>query len=178
MKVILYMAMTVNGMIARENDKEDFLSDVNWNEFCKLAKSAGCFVVGRRTFDVVKKHYKKYDFDDVKAKCIVVSAKGKSLPKGYLLARSPSDAVKIAASMGFHEMILTGGSHLNSSFMKAGLVDEIILDIEPALLGKGIPVLREENFYSRLELIKSIYLKVGIIQVHYKVKKSAKEKRR
>ena len=37
MKVILYMAMSLNGYIARENGDEDFLSHENWNTFCELA---------------------------------------------------------------------------------------------------------------------------------------------
>ena len=38
MKISMYMAATVNGIIARENGKEDFLSDYDWDIFVKLAK--------------------------------------------------------------------------------------------------------------------------------------------
>lgn len=169
MKVILYMAMTVNGMIARENDREDFLSDLNWNEFCRLAKSAGCFVVGRRTYDVVKKLYKNYNFDNVEAKKIVVSRNKKSVPDGYIIVKSPKAAIKKAREIGFKNLILTGGSKLNASFMKSNLIDEMILNVEPAVLGKGITVFSENNFYSRLKLKKVKKLSSGIVQLHYKV---------
>ena len=37
MKIILYMAQTMNGIIARENYNEDFLSDINWKVFCQTS---------------------------------------------------------------------------------------------------------------------------------------------
>ncbi|MEK6905606.1 MAG: hypothetical protein AABX24_04350 [Nanoarchaeota archaeon] len=44
MKVVLYMAQTTNGIIARENYYEDFLSHENWKVFLSLVKKIGCFV--------------------------------------------------------------------------------------------------------------------------------------
>lgn len=86
MKVILFVAMTANGIIARENGEEDFLSDRNWKKFCKLAKSAGCFVVGRGTYEVVKSLYKDYK-------------------AGYIISKSPEDAIKKARLKG-HKRLL------------------------------------------------------------------------
>ncbi|MBI4168010.1 MAG: dihydrofolate reductase family protein [Candidatus Aenigmarchaeota archaeon] len=177
MKVIMFMAMTTNGMIARENDAEDFLSDENWYEFCRMAKKSGCFVIGRRTYDVVRKLYEKYNFDDVEARPIVVSRKNPKLPKEYIVAVSPRNAIKMASRIGFKSMILTGGSNLNSSFMKLKLVDEIIVNVEPAVLGKGIHIFSEENFYSRLQLLDVRKFKNGIVQLHYKVINHAKKTR-
>ena len=51
MKVILYIAQTINGVIARENYDEDFLSDINWKVFVKLTEKIGCFIVGRKTYE-------------------------------------------------------------------------------------------------------------------------------
>ena len=52
MKFILCMAQTVNGMVARDNYDEDFLSYVNWEVFVKLAEEIGCFIIGKKTYDV------------------------------------------------------------------------------------------------------------------------------
>ena len=38
MKVVLCMAISVNGIIATSNNKEDFLSHDNWIEFVKAVK--------------------------------------------------------------------------------------------------------------------------------------------
>ncbi|MBI4170671.1 MAG: dihydrofolate reductase [Candidatus Aenigmarchaeota archaeon] len=177
MKVILFMAMTINGIIARENDKEDFLSDRNWKQFCALAKDVGCFVIGRRTYEVVKSLYKDYNFDDIDADRIIVSANPNFDPgDGHIVANSPKDAVRKASSKGFRKIILTGGSTLNSAFIKAGLIDEIIVDIEPAILGKGVKIFAEADFYKRLKLKRIKKLPEGIIQLHYEVIKSRRRR--
>ena len=171
MKVILYMSMTANGIIARENGSEDFLSDENWTEFCRLAKSAGCFVIGRNTYETIMRLYKNYNFDDVKAKKIVITRNKNFHPECYITSRSPRDAIEKARAAGFSRLILTGGSRTNASFMKENLVDEIILNIEPAVLGRGIHLFADDNFETRLRLIKTKRLGSGIIQLHYKVTK-------
>ena len=53
MKVILYMAMTANGMIARENDEAPW-SKVVWREYYKFIKQNKNIIVGRRTYELMK----------------------------------------------------------------------------------------------------------------------------
>ena len=145
MKVILYMAQTLNGIVARSNYKEDFLSHENWRVFLDLASDIGCFVVGRKTYEEVKK-WKEYNFDEIKAVKIVISNNlGYKLDKGYLLATSPEEAIQKASKLGFRKILLAGGGKINSSFMNNKLVDEIIINVEPHILGKGITVLSQED---------------------------------
>ena len=169
MKVILYMAQTINGIIARNNYEEDFLSHENWKVFLGLAKDMGCFVVGRKTYEEVKK-WKDYNFDKINATKIIISnSPDFKLDKGYTLATSPEEAIKKASKLGFKKILLTGGGTINSAFMKNGLVDEIIIDIEPFVLGNGIRILSQEDFESRLKLLNVTKLKSEIIQLHYKI---------
>ena len=169
MKVVLYMAQTPNGIIARENGDEDFLSDENWLTFCKFAEDFGCFMVGSKTYEAVQK-WEDYTFDNVNATKIIISADKKlKIKKGYVLANSPEDALFKASSLGFSEVLLTGGGTINSAFMRRSLVDEIILNVEPFVLGKGIKIFREENFEFKLKLKDVKKLKSGIIQLRYSV---------
>ena len=167
------MAMSVDGFIARNNGDEDFLSDKNWGVFCELANKIGCFVVGRKTYEVVKK-WKGYSFDDIKANKIIVSKnRNIKVKKGsYYIADSPKEALKTALKLGYNQVLLTGGSKTNSSFLKMGLINELILNIEPFILGKGIKLFKEEEFNTRLSNINIKNLSSGIIQIHYKILKS------
>ncbi len=173
MKVIMCMAQTVNGMIARENYDEDFLSHINWEVFVKLAEEMGCFIIGKKTYDVYQaKKSEEYSFDNLSTKKIIVSRDKKSkLLEGYTLANSPKDALRKASESGFTRVLLTGGGALNSAFMKAGLVDEVIINVEPYVLGRGVRIFSEETFENKLELIEMRELKAGVVQVHYKIKK-------
>jgi dihydrofolate reductase len=163
------MAQTLNGIVARENYGEDFLSDENWKVFLSLAKETGCFVVGRNTYQIIKK-WKDYNFDTIKATKIVISKNPDfNIDKGYILANSPKNALEKASKLGFKRVLLIGGGNVNSSFMRIGLVNEIIINIEPFILGKGIRIFSEENFESKLKLLKLTKLKSGIVQLHYKI---------
>lgn len=52
-----------------------------------------------------------------------------------------------------------------------GLIDEVILDVEPVALGDGIPLFGGKNFQRRLELIESTRLSPHEVQLHYRVVK-------
>ncbi len=169
MKVVLYMAMSLNGVIATENHSEDFLSHENWHTFVQLAEKTGCFIVGRETYDEVKK-WPAYNFDNVNAKKLVIS-KNMNLKdyESYFFASSPRAALEKAKSLGYNKVLLTGGSTINSAFMKNKLINEVIINIEPYVLGRGIKIFAEDNFEQRLKLFKTKKLSSGIIQLHYKV---------
>lgn len=55
--------------------------------------------------------------------------------------------------------------------MKEDLIDEIYLDVEPLVFGKGIPIFREADFEYELELMEIKKLNKNTIQLHYRVKK-------
>ena len=66
-------------------------------------------------------------------------------------------------------IILAGGSILNTSFLEQNLVDEIYLDVEPTVMGKGIPLFQNKDFEKKLEFISSKNISKNEIQLHYKI---------
>lgn len=170
MKVTLYVAMAVNGIIARESNEEDFLSDANWKTFVEFGNKAGCMIWGRKTHEVVKTWEKKYldSIADI-TKVIVTSNNEYDAGAGFEIASSPEAALEMLAKRGFKEVILSGGSRLNASFAQKGLIDEVILNIEPVVVGKGIPLFAGEEFDLKLELLEEKQLVKGLVQLHYAV---------
>lgn len=165
------MAMSVNGMIATPDGQEEFLSDENWQTFAQLVNEFGNFIVGRGTYEAVKNWGAGYGFDDfTEAYKIVVSDNpAYPLDPGYELASSPEEALNLLAKAGFEKALLGGGSTNNASFARAGLIDEVILNIEPVVVGKGIPVFKPEDFQLSLELLATKKIEPGILQLHYQV---------
>ena len=167
------MAISANGIIATETGGEEFLSHENWEKFCELAKEFGNFVVGRKTYEAVKKWDDGYNFDDLVdiEKVIISKDKNFKLDKGYILANSPQDALAKLSEKGFEKVLIAGGANVNSAFVKANLLDEIILNVEPVVVGKGIPVFAPENFELKLKLISSEKSASGILTLGYNVLK-------
>lgn len=167
------MVMSVNGYIARENGEEDFLSDYNWETFCELVKESGNFIIGRKTFEAVKKWNTGYGFEDLEGIEKVVVSKDSAFvtPSGYTIANSPTDAINKLEEKGFENILVTGGAMVNASFMQAGMIDFIKLNIEPYVLGKGIPLFSPDEFGYKLKLIETKKLDGDIIQNYYAVVK-------
>lgn len=172
MKVILFMAMSLNGVIARENNEEDFLSHDNWVEWLKWIRKSGCVVWGRKTYEIVKTWDKQY-FEDIKGvKAVVVSSnKNYKVGEGFELVSSPKEALEKLEKEGYKTAIVTGGSTLNSYFVKEKLIDEIVINVEPVVVGKGIALFNPDDFDLNLNLLETKKLGHGIIQVRYKIKK-------
>lgn len=162
--------MSLNGMIARKDGDEDFLSNANWRSFSEMAKQHGCFIVGRKTYEIVQK-WPDYNFSDIDAKLkIIVSGDANlELQSPFRRAGSPMEAIKIAKAENISSVTLVGGSSINSAFMAENLVDEVILNVEPAIIGEGIPIFAESKFDKRLSFVDATKIADDILQIKYKV---------
>ena len=163
------MAISANGIIATETGDEEFLSHENWEKFCELAKEFGNFVVGRKTYEAVKKWGDGYNFDDLVGveKVIISQDQNLKLDKGYVLANSPEDALAKLSEKGFESVLVTGGANINSAFAKGGLLDEVILNVEPVIVGKGIPLFAAQDFELKTKLISVDKSSGGIVTLRY-----------
>lgn len=168
MKVVMYMAITPNGLIAKSDDNTSWISEVEWNSYSSTVQKAGNVIMGRRTYEIITKQPEFKDFE--KVKIVIVSRQGvKTLSPNHFVAKSPKEGIELLKE--FEQIILAGGGKLNGSFMKEGLVDEIYLDIEPTVLGNGIPLFRDADFEAKLQLLDTKKLSDNEIQLHYKVLK-------
>ncbi len=169
MKVILYMAITANGMIAKENDNTGWVSPTEWKSFIGMIQKAGNMIIGRRTYDIMCKNK---EFEKMgKVMIIVLSRKILNVNhKKIITVQSPQEALGILQKRKFKTALICGGGKLNSSFMKEKLVNEIYLDVEPIILGKGIKLFADAEFETKLELMEVKKLLGNEVQLHYKVK--------
>ncbi|KKR77814.1 MAG: Bifunctional deaminase-reductase domain protein [Candidatus Curtissbacteria bacterium GW2011_GWD1_40_8] len=163
------MAITANGYIAKEDGNTSFVSDASWNSWDKLSRGAGNLITGRKTFkiDLADGNFPYLDRFNV----VMTSQKieNKWGNKVIFTDISPKEVLEVLAKKGFKTAFIGGGGELNASFMKESLVDEIYLDIEPVIFGKGIKLFAESDLETRLELLETKMLSKNLIQLHYKV---------
>jgi dihydrofolate reductase len=69
------------------------------------------------------------------------------------------------------DIIVYGGASFDSSLIRAGLIDEFHLLINPVAIGKGMTIFKDLNKIQKFNLIKSIAFDCGIIGLHYEPKK-------
>lgn len=168
MKVILYMAISLNGMIAKSDDDTSWISKEEWDSYSLTVRTAGNLVVGHRTYDILTKQPEFSEFKDVKL-VVVAQEDFQTLAQNHVVAHSPKESLKILSD--FEQVVVAGGCALNASFVEENLVDEIYLDIEPIILGQGTPLFRDKDFKCKLKLIGQKKITDNEIQLHYEVLK-------
>ena len=168
MKVVLYMATTVNSYIAKENGDCPW-SDAVWDSYYTIAKQFKALILGSVTYEIMKNANEFEKIGDPFT--VVVASKPVAKRAHVAFVTSPRDALKLLKEKGFAKVLVGGGGRVNASFMKEQLIDEVILDVEPLVFGKGIKLFADEEFETALELIEVKRLSGHTIQLRYKVKK-------
>lgn len=171
MKTILYMAMTVNGKIAGIDDDTSWTSKEDWAGFFAKAQEIGVIIIGRKTYEAIKKENTL--IPGIKLRIVVTHDTPKDTPPHTIFTdQNPHQILNIVTSHGFSTAMVAGGGQINSLFLKAGLIDELYIDIEPLVLGRGIPLFADGDFEARLKLLGVKTLSNHqTIQLHYKVLK-------
>jgi len=168
MKTTLFMAVSINRYVAGPNDNTDWVRDTAL--LAQIIKEYGACVMGRRTYDICV-HYNDFPFKN--ALNIVMTHDKTLIEKSketeIFTDKGSTEVVKIVESKGIQQMIVLGGGNINSQFLAAGLIDDMIIDVHPIVLEKGTKLFEDLFPHTNLELIESKILNDGIVQNHYKV---------
>lgn len=168
MKVILYMAISLNGMIAKSDDDTSWVSREEWDSYSLAVRTAGNLIVGHRTYNILTKQPEFSELKDVKL-VVVAQEVFQTLAQNHLIAHSPKEALKLLSD--FEQVVVAGGGTLNASFLAENLIDEMYLDVEPIAFGRGIRLFRESDFEVRLKLLDIKKLSDDEFQLHYQILK-------
>jgi dihydrofolate reductase len=169
-KIVLFIATSLDGYIARENGSIDWLftdGDYGYEKFYnsidttltgnatyKQALTFGEFPFKGKTNYVFTRHIPKKKDNRITFISGDIAAFGKKL--------------KQQKGSGLKDIWIVGGGEINEIFRRAGLIDELIISIHPVILGKGIPLFNDQTGISELETTSSRVYPSGLVQVHYK----------
>lgn len=167
--VTLYMAVSIDGYIATKDGNSDWVSEADATFFQKEIAKAGCIIVGRKTFEQF--YGDLYPIANVTN--IVVSKKKHktSNDKNVVFVSSVRRALKTAVQKKHKKVLLIGGGTINSAFLKANLIDEIILSVHSHILGEGIHLFEGYEGIVTLQYQSSKTLSEGLTQLRYRVEK-------
>ena len=82
----------------------------------------------------------------------------------------PEKVLEELESMGYQSALLGGGAYLNGLFLKKGLVDELMVTVEPKIFGDGLSLF-SGDFDVNLEFISMEKINDNSIVLKYKVLK-------
>lgn len=193
--IILYIACTLDGYIAGENDDLSFLNsvekpgeDYGYAEFMKNIDSV---IMGRRTLDWINKNAPDFSYFDKETYVISHKLTGSSNKKSENAATtgiSSSDAsdrsggeanykyysgdLKNLADRLLAEnkkIFLVGGADIILQMLNFQMIDEFKIAVIPILLGGGIPLFKPGYQAHNLELKDVKQYDTGVVMLHYKL---------
>jgi dihydrofolate reductase len=70
------------------------------------------------------------------------------------------------------DIVVYGGATFDSSLIKAGLIDEFHLFVNPAAIGSGMAIFEDINEIQKFTMVKSMPFDCGIVELHYQPKRN------
>lgn len=168
MKLILYMVMSADGVVAK-----DAVTDIRaWSSpedrifFLRQVAACDAAIMGRRSYNPEVISGKTYLLTHDPTACAAdTGVQSLSGSAREIYARIEADGSQTTA--------LLGGPETNHAFLKENLVDEMFLTIEPVLLGTGLHLSARE-LDSRWMLTETIPLnQTGTVVMHYRKRAEA-----
>ena len=179
-KIIVWITTSADGFIARLDGSVDWLDRPVQRATTGSApvyKSTDTILWGRKTCDMAVEFQKK----GVPGTAFPTNYKNyvftRSLPKsaapvGVEYVREPikAFAARLRAEKG-KDIWIMGGAGIIASFLDEGEIDEFIIDVIPAFIGEGIPLMAPARRTVPLKLIRSTKFTDGVVRQHYSVPK-------
>ena len=174
-KVTFGLANSLDNFIARDNGAVDWLT---WTKelaalMSEYWEKVDTILMGRKTYDISRQ--------------LAAGGQGNPYPhiKCYVCSRTlplgerddieiVGDAVTLLRKLRRRrgkEICVMGGGELARPLLEARLIDEMILNIHPVLLGSGVPLFHPMKRQIDLRLIECKPFKNGCVLLSYRVRR-------
>lgn len=164
MYVKMVLAMSINGRITNSDDSNPahWTSKEDQQHIMSVYKSSDVVVIGRNTYEAGPTF-----FGSLPVKVAVMSHDtspevAKKLPRNVrFINGAPENILKHFGEFKANRILIAGGGVVNADFLKAGLVDEIVITVEPKIFGKGKLAFAEQDFTADFRLSSVKWLNSG-----------------
>ena len=171
MKASVFVGPSVDGFLARRDGRYDFLpagggEPHGYDEFMATVDA---LVIGRNTYEVV---LKLPEWPYGSKPVFVLSTRALApFPAGAVVERLSGEPAEIAARLdarGIRHAYVDGGETIQR-FLRAGLIQRLIVTRVPVLIGEGIPLFGVTGRDIRLRHVATRPYASGLVQSEYEV---------
>lgn len=168
MKITVYIASSANGFISGPKGLPDWLSQEYAEGMMKIAREKQAVIMGKTTYNIIAPDY--LPLKDGGTTIVLTSDTNAKPGNPTVVFAKPNanEIVPLLEKRGHDEAVIIGGTATITEFLDKGLVQEVILIMEPVLFGKGLPLFRESDAEIKLQLVDVSKLNLNTIRVHYR----------
>lgn len=174
-KIVLYIAASLDGYIARADGRIDWLEnkaytiegeDFGYSSFMETVDTT---LMGHSTYKIVLGLGSPFPYTN-KKNYVFSHSSHPEAEHVQFVSSNAARFVKDLKQQPGKDIWLIGGSQLNTLLLNANLIDEIILTYIPIILGRGIPLFAPGASEHLLQLKDSKSYKNGFVQATLELK--------
>ncbi len=185
MRMSVFVGASLDGFIARKNGSLDFLPSVSGdpNGYSEFLATIDACVIGRKTYEWILDWMRRTDSGWPYEKPVVVLTHNPGRLKLPKLANceawnsSPRRTAARLEKRGVRRVYLDGGRTIQA-FLRAGLVERIIVNRYPVLIGQGVPLFGKLPSDIRLRHVSTQAYPKGLVKSEYRVVRARRGNRR
>ncbi|MCI9546371.1 MAG: dihydrofolate reductase [Lachnospiraceae bacterium] len=158
-KVVLFIAMSLDGYIADRNGKVDWLDSQDEttdaeHAYSEFTNTIDTVIMGWKTYAQVTTELSpsQWVYDDFTS-YVITHRQKTSTEKIKFVSESPADLVKRLRERTGKDIWICGGASIAQQLMDADLIDRFHLSIIPTVLGDGVRLFGSRRQELRLRLL-------------------------
>ena len=171
MNASVFIGTSVDGFIARPNGDLDFLPPGGGEPhgYAEFMDTVDALVIGRKTYETVLA-FETWPYGE-KPVFVLSTQPLAPAPVGAVVEHLSGDPTKIVSELdarGIKHVYVDGGITIQR-FLRAGLIQRLIITRVPVLIGDGVPLFGSLVRDVRLEHIATRHYASGLVQTEYRV---------
>jgi dihydrofolate reductase len=170
-RIVGFIAMSLDGYIAEPGGGLSFLDDypAESPEYDAFIAGVGTVVMGRDTYDVVRRHM-DWPYADKHAIIVTTRPAPDLVPGAEIWSSGEVDGLLAhlrSARLPDGDIWILGGGRLQQAFLDRGAIERLDLFILPEILGGGIPMIPPGAGRRRLKLLDLGTWGKGVVRAVY-----------
>ena len=169
--VSVFVGASLDGFIARANGDLDFLPPDGGEPhgYDEFIAGVDAIVIGRKTFESVLT-LGPWPYGDKRVVVLSSRPLNLAIAQGVVeqMAGPPAEIVSQLAAGGAHHLYVDGGITIQG-FLRAGLIQRLIITRVPVLIGEGIPLFGSLPHDIRLRHIQTRHYPSGLVTSEYQI---------
>lgn len=173
-QLILYIAISLDGYIAKDEDNLDFLSVVEQPGedygYSAFQQEIDTLIWGRKTYDKVQSFGIEFPHKD--KRCIVLSKTKTGRDENVeFYGGDLKELITALKQEKGKNIYCDGGGEVVYALLKDELIDKMIISIIPHLVGNGVRLFKDGRPEQYLKLTHSTTYPSGLVQLWYEKEK-------
>lgn len=173
-KLVVYIACSVDGYIAKTGDDLSFLSIVEKEGedygYAVFIKTIDTIVLGRNTYNWVTKNVPGHYGE--KRTFVITHEKKATEGNVHYYSGNLSELIQqLKQEESDKHIFCDGGANIIKQLLQDDLIDELTISLIPVLLGEGTKLFQDGRPEQKLQLESSKSFDTGLVQLHYKRKR-------